>query len=188
MNRAEFLDRAKEAITGDRAVSHGESIEDSFGKLSSMWSAYLGATITPVQAAQMLVLLKICRSSSGDATHEDHYLDAVGYSALAGELATDTAASAARMQTHANLDIAAQCINPGASGRVGTPEKAHTLRVGDRVRLKTPMRIVQGSLVYERGTGVIAYVPSPDLFVVDFEITPHNFESRRVFRKQIEGL
>ena len=84
MKRGDFLEEAFRCITVDRAATHGGA-EDSFGAIASMWSAYLGATVTAQDVCMMMVLLKAVRYKNTPA-HADHAVDICGYAAIAGEL------------------------------------------------------------------------------------------------------
>jgi hypothetical protein len=89
------IDEAAAIIHGARQSSHGAP-ERSFDAIAGLWNAYLGALasragvrftpISPDQVAVMMALLKIGRAVSGDPTHRDHYVDMIGYAALAHEL------------------------------------------------------------------------------------------------------
>jgi hypothetical protein len=81
-----ILTEASKIVDGARRSTHGAA-ERSFAKIATMWSAYLGSTITPVDVAHMMTLLKIARSQCGAENNADHYIDGAGYQALAGELA-----------------------------------------------------------------------------------------------------
>lgn len=83
--RADILDAARQAVTVDRAATHGHP-EDTFGLLAGLWSAYLGVPVTAVDAALMLGILKIARAR-GNPGHRDNFVDLAGYAACAGELA-----------------------------------------------------------------------------------------------------
>lgn len=85
ITRARILDSAKEAVTKDRAATHGKP-EDTFGLLARLWAAYLGVPVSAVDAALMLGLLKVARAK-GNPGHEDNFIDLAGYAACAGELA-----------------------------------------------------------------------------------------------------
>ena len=85
MNRTETLDAARQAITVDRAATHGEA-ENTFGLIAAYWSALFGIDITAVQVAQAMVLFKVARMKANPG-HADNFVDAVGYAAIAGELA-----------------------------------------------------------------------------------------------------
>ena len=103
--RADILDAAKACITVDRAATHGAA-EDSFAWIAGHWNWWLqdklepGASITPYDVAQMMVGFKQARAK-GNPAFRDNAIDAVGYSALAGEIgakqalrATERAAAA----------------------------------------------------------------------------------------------
>ena len=86
-----FLRSAAEIVDGARNQTHGDK-ERSFEAIATLWGAYLSsrkdpsAALTPRDVAWMMVLVKIARSTWGDASISDHYIDAAGYSAIAGEL------------------------------------------------------------------------------------------------------
>jgi hypothetical protein len=80
------LAKAINLIDGDRDKSHGDR-KENFGMIAALWSAYLGVEIKPHQVCWCMVLVKAARESNG--THSlDNAIDAAGYAALAGELAT----------------------------------------------------------------------------------------------------
>ena len=86
MNRTETLDAARQAITVDRAATHGEA-ENTFGLIAAYWSAHLGCEVTAGDVAIMMTLFK-CARMKANPGHADNYVDAVGYAAIAGELAS----------------------------------------------------------------------------------------------------
>lgn len=88
MNRVSILEQASEIITKDRAQTHGEDAENSFGKIADMWTAYLEHPVSREDVCAMMVLLKVARASN-TPEHLDSWVDICGYSAIAGELATD---------------------------------------------------------------------------------------------------
>ncbi len=91
MNRADILNTARDCVTRDRAATHGNA-EDSFAWIAGHWNWWLqdklepGASITPYDVAQMMVGFKQARAK-GNPAHMDSHCDAVGYAALAGEIA-----------------------------------------------------------------------------------------------------
>lgn len=85
MNRTETLDAARQAITVDRAATHGEA-ENTFGLIAAYWSADLGMLISAQDVARLMTLFKLARMRVNPA-HGDNYVDACGYAAIAGELA-----------------------------------------------------------------------------------------------------
>lgn len=87
MNRAEILDTAKQYVMIDRNDTHGEP-ENSFGLISAYWSAHLGRNIKSSDVAVMMTLLKLARIQTNSA-NADNWIDAAGYMACGGELATE---------------------------------------------------------------------------------------------------
>lgn len=89
MTRAEILDTARKYVTRDRAATHGEA-EDNFARIAALWSADLGIEITALDVARLMVLFKMARAKT-NAAHADNWIDAAGYSAIAGEIAANPA-------------------------------------------------------------------------------------------------
>lgn len=84
-----ILTEAANIVGGDRNSTHGDK-ERSFQVIANLWNAYLSGRktqgdITPFDVAQFMVLLKVARSIQGKPVR-DHFTDAAGYSAIAGEL------------------------------------------------------------------------------------------------------
>lgn len=81
----EFINKASEIITGERAEQYGDATT-SFQNIADFWSVYLsrimgsGVMITPRNVADMMILLKISRTAMD--FHEDSYIDIIGYAAL----------------------------------------------------------------------------------------------------------
>ena len=88
--RGMVLSEAMEVITGERQNPYGNP-ENSFAIIAGLWSAYLGVTITPRQATEMLVLFKVARMR-GQKIHRDNYRDAAGYLGIAADMAAEEAA------------------------------------------------------------------------------------------------
>ena len=88
MNPEDILKQASDIAQGKRST-HGA--ENSFDLIARLWSAYLqGAaslpgSLTDVDVAQMMVLLKMARGAWG-GHNMDTYVDQAGYSAWAGHL------------------------------------------------------------------------------------------------------
>ena len=88
MNPEDILKQASDIAQGKRS-QHGA--ENSFAMIARLWTAYLqGAaslpgSLTDVDVAQMMVLLKMARGAWGDH-NMDTYVDQAGYSAWAGHL------------------------------------------------------------------------------------------------------
>lgn len=91
MNRSEILLTAEKLVTGDRAVLYGD-YKKNYQSVAILWKAYFEAQDIPCPSFEvedvliMLALMKIGRSLNGD--HADNYVDACGYLALVGEVAT----------------------------------------------------------------------------------------------------
>lgn len=95
MKRDEILETAEEIVTKDRNVQYGEP-ENNFGVIAEYWSTYLSqhnggraVLLTPMDVALMMVLLKLGRLTTARAVTLDSFVDAAGYVACAGEIATD---------------------------------------------------------------------------------------------------
>ena len=88
MKRDEILDTAKKYVTKDRAAEHGD-MEDNFQRIAAYWNAHLGLVdfIKTEDVAAMMALLKIARIHS-NPTHMDNWVDACGYLACGGEVAS----------------------------------------------------------------------------------------------------
>ena len=88
MKPEEILKKASDIAEGKRS-QHGA--ENSFAMIARLWTAYLqGAaslpgSLTDVDVAQMMVLLKMARGAWG-GHNMDTYVDQAGYSAWAGHL------------------------------------------------------------------------------------------------------
>lgn len=81
---ASILAEAQEIVDGSRRTTHGWA-ERSFQRTADLWRALLGIDVTAVDVALMLALLKVARMQCGEPVR-DHFVDAAGYMALAGEL------------------------------------------------------------------------------------------------------
>ena len=87
MRSSEILMKAANLVDGERDRVHG-SKQVNFDNISSLWTAYLGRTISDVDVANMMSLMKIARTKTGEHNLDD-YIDAAGYAAIAGELDSD---------------------------------------------------------------------------------------------------
>ena len=85
MKRSKILAKAEQAVTVDRAATHGD-VENNFEILAAIWSVRLGVSITPAQATIMLIDLKTVRAW-GNSTHADNWIDMAGYAACGGDMA-----------------------------------------------------------------------------------------------------
>lgn len=92
---ARLLNTAAALVDGDRKARHGANKLAAFAATAALWNAYLMSRedpddlITARDVAWMMVLLKISRSNQGDQSFDDHYVDACGYAAIAGEISID---------------------------------------------------------------------------------------------------
>jgi hypothetical protein len=86
MTRSEILQQADKAINGQRELDYG-SPEDNFSLIARLWSEYLGRSVSTVDVAMMMCLLKIARIKSGGGTG-DSFVDLAGYAACGGEIRT----------------------------------------------------------------------------------------------------
>ena len=84
--RSSVLDTAKQYVTKDRDATHG-NMEDNFITIAELWTAYLNHYIAGEDVAVMMALLKIARLKS-NKDNSDNWVDACGYLACGGELAT----------------------------------------------------------------------------------------------------
>ena len=86
MNRDEVLTEAARIISGDRHDDYGDA-SDSFESIARMWQAYLNVAVSPMDVANMMIMLKMSRSlTSPDKA--DTWVDICGYASLAGEMMT----------------------------------------------------------------------------------------------------
>jgi len=85
MRASELLKTSAGLVSGDREQTHGPKLENH-QNIASLWSAYLGREISPLDVALMMALLKIGRTKCGSHNVDD-YVDLIGYGAVAGELA-----------------------------------------------------------------------------------------------------
>jgi len=87
MTREEILEAARQAVTVDRAATHGDA-ESNFALIGALWSAYLGVEIKPHDVAALMSLFKVARIK-GNPAHADNWLDLAGYAACGGEVGTN---------------------------------------------------------------------------------------------------
>jgi hypothetical protein len=79
-----ILDEAKKIINGERQGTYGKA-EDNFKVIAGFWSTYLGKEVSPVDVANMMILMKVARNSSG-VYKDDNWIDICGYAALGGDI------------------------------------------------------------------------------------------------------
>jgi hypothetical protein len=71
---------AARLIQADRQADYGTP-EENLGRISALWSAYLGTEVYPEDVSAMMVLLKISRMKAG--YKRDNTVDGVAYLLLA---------------------------------------------------------------------------------------------------------
>ena len=83
--REVVLEISRSIITGDRAREYGPA-KKNHQTIADLWSFFIDADIDAVQTATMMALMKVARMKA-DPKKEDNYIDAIGYLAIAYELA-----------------------------------------------------------------------------------------------------
>ena len=93
MTRPEILDTAKKMVCGEREGEYG-SPENNFAAIARRWNAHVAnrypdaaLTLDALDVALMMTDLKQARIETGTAK-EDSFVDAAGYLACGGEIAT----------------------------------------------------------------------------------------------------
>lgn len=81
----QVFEEASNAVLDDRGETHG-GIHENFEQTAAVWSEYLGADVSAVDVAVMMVMLKASRQKCG-SEDSDHYVDMAGYAAIANGLA-----------------------------------------------------------------------------------------------------
>jgi hypothetical protein len=120
-------------ILKERPGVHG-SAENSFQMIADMWSTYIRHThyartlqeihveLRPVDVAQMMASMKQARAVYGDPNNKDNFVDAVGYTALAGMLQLPEPGAPKKERDHArNVQKPVERINP--IGHVPIPKE-----------------------------------------------------------------
>ena len=91
MNTTKILEQTKKLVSTDREDKHGDKVQNH-SNIARLWSSYitnktqLNINILPEDVANLMALLKIARTQAGQHNIDD-YIDACGYSAIAGEIA-----------------------------------------------------------------------------------------------------
>ncbi|ETZ60904.1 putative gp52 [Mycobacteroides abscessus] len=86
------MQEAERIINGDRAEQYGDP-KVMFERIAEFWTSYLypfTEALTPVDVANMMVLLKISRSKAAvdrGEYHRDDHVDIAGYAGLTEKLA-----------------------------------------------------------------------------------------------------
>lgn len=91
MTRGEILDTAKAMVTGQREQDYGKA-ENNFALIAEFWNFYRESidhtAFNAEDIAMMMTLFKIARIITGTGT-VDSFVDACGYLACGGEIATE---------------------------------------------------------------------------------------------------
>ena len=77
--------RLEKILIEDRNKAHGDA-EENFQLIADYWGYYLDKPLKKEDICIMMALLKIARTQAGQHNLDD-YIDACGYSAIAGEIA-----------------------------------------------------------------------------------------------------
>ena len=91
MNTTDILEKTKKLVSKDREDKHGNKVINH-QNIARLWSAYfqnkykINILVLPEDVANLMTLLKIARTQAGKHNLDD-YIDACGYSAIAGEIA-----------------------------------------------------------------------------------------------------
>ena len=91
ISKEEILKKAKEIISNDRNVSHGDAFKNH-AEIAEFWNIFLDkklrpmADITAEDVAIMMILLKISRHTQGEKFNLDTFIAMAGYAAIAGEI------------------------------------------------------------------------------------------------------
>lgn len=82
--REKVLNEARECVSGQRQLDYGTP-EDNFSIIANLWSAYTGSSISALDVAMMMALLKIGRIKNGGGSG-DSFVDLAGYAACGAEI------------------------------------------------------------------------------------------------------
>ena len=91
MNTTDILKKTEKLVSKEREDKHGNKIINH-ENIARLWSSYLqnkfklALFLLPEDVANLMTLLKIARTQAGKHNLDD-YIDACGYSAIAGEIA-----------------------------------------------------------------------------------------------------
>lgn len=88
MKREDILEKALEAVTGQREEDYGTP-KNNFSEISDLWNtAFSGKLNSPLDAkdvALAMILLKVARLTNSTSNH-DSWLDIAGYAACGSEV------------------------------------------------------------------------------------------------------
>ena len=91
MNTTDILKKTEKLVSKEREDKHGNKIINH-ENIARLWTSYLqnkfklALFLLPEDVANLMTLLKIARTQAGKHNLDD-YIDACGYSAIAGEIA-----------------------------------------------------------------------------------------------------
>ena len=91
MNTTEILEKTKKLVSESRHDKHGDKVINH-ENISRLWTSYLqnkfklNLVLLPEDVACLMTLLKLARTQAGQFNLDD-YIDACGYSAIAGQIA-----------------------------------------------------------------------------------------------------
>lgn len=103
--RVQLTQTAASLITGERQNDYGPPVVN-FQRIANLWNAHMETNIfTPRKVAELMLLLKMARTITSPT--EDSYVDAIGYAAIAGELA-DLEREAAKRLEEAYAELATE--------------------------------------------------------------------------------
>lgn len=84
MIREQILETAIKTVCQDRQDRYG-AVENNFQMIADFWSTYLNVSVTAVDVAMMMGMLKIARIRTGKFT-QDNFVDLAGYAACGAEV------------------------------------------------------------------------------------------------------
>ena len=87
MNRTEILAQAEKYINGEKDEVYGTPLINH-QRIAQLWQVVLGTEISPAEVAICMALVKVARLVQ-TPDHEDSYIDAAAYMAIAGEVASN---------------------------------------------------------------------------------------------------
>lgn len=85
MNRTEILNEASRLIEGERDETYGTPLTNH-KRIALLWQVVLGTEISPAEVAICMALVKVARLVE-TPNHQDSFIDAAAYMAIAGEMA-----------------------------------------------------------------------------------------------------
>ena len=85
LNRTEILNEASRLINGERDEIYGTPLVNH-QRIALLWQVVLGTEISPAEVAICMALVKVARLVQ-TPDHEDSFIDATAYMAIAGEVA-----------------------------------------------------------------------------------------------------